>query len=393
MSKTVYLLILLIINSNAWNLRMINLSADNWLILQLIYLFAGFIYYGRMADFHIFTKELKYWWLWLLGILLSMVPAYFNYDQTFSQSILTYRHCLLLVQIPILFKIRPTKEEIVKAILFYFGFVWIIYFLQQANPLVVNIDEETLDKYIRNNEKPMVAGWIFVIIALFYYLDDILKKIYIKLLLIILIVFIFAILEQNRSILFSITAIIGWTMFKVKKNRFLVILIFFILSLGIAYYTANTWNDLFRETAEQVDNDEYNRNKAYQYFLFKASPNIWCRIFGNGFLSTHVTRHMEDMMDLGVYNNDVGFVGYWNNYGILPIIVFLLLLVPAILGNRNSHFIRCWALQILICSATISYWGAKNLLYMGLFYFLYYMDLENHMESVELTELNEIKGT
>lgn len=346
-----------------------------------------------MAGFHILTKELKYWWLWLLGILLSMVPAYFNYDQTFSQSFVTYRHCLLLVQIPILFKICPTKDEIVKAILIYFGFVWIIYFLQQANPLVVNIDEETLERLYKNNEPLMVRGWLYVVIALFYYLGRIQNEFNIKWLLTILLIFIFVLLEQNRSALFSITAIICWTAFKTKRNKRLVIFSFVILALGIVYYTADTWISLFDETTIQVEDEEYNRNKAYQYFLFKASPNIWCYIFGNGFLSSHATSHMQDMMAFGVYNSDVGFVGYWNQFGLIPILVFLLMLIPAALGRHNSHFIRCWAIQILVCSLTISYWGGIYVLYISLFYYLYYVDKEEQTNAAELIESKEIART
>lgn len=391
MNKVLYLLLLIIIDVHAWNLRTISLSADNWLVIQLLYLMVGFIYYGKLENYSWFSKNLKYWWIWVLGIFLSMVPAYLNYGQTLSQSLITYRRCLLLVQIPVLFKIAPTKEEIVKAVMIYFGFVWVIYFMQQANPLIINIDEESLERILRTGEKPMVIGWLFVIIALFYYLDRIKDQFKIKLLLVVFMFFIFALLEQNRSILFSITAIIGWTMLKVKNNKFLVILTFVILALGVAYYTADTWLSLFEETAEQIDNKEYNRNKAIQYFLFKASPDIWCYIFGNGFLSAHATSHMIDMMELGVYNSDVGFVGYWNQYGVLPIIVFLLLLVPAVIGKKNSHFIRCWAIQILICSVTISYWEPSSLLYIGLFYYLYYVELEKQEEQTNATELIESK--
>jgi len=384
MSKTFYLLILLIINSNAWNLRIIPLSADDWLIIQTFFLLVGFLWYGRSKDFYWFSKKLKYWWIWVLGVLLSMLPAYYNYGQTISQSILTYRQCIFLVQIPFLFKIAPTKEEIVNAIMIFFGFVWIIYFIQRYNPLIVNIDEEQIEKLFLNGEMPMVAGWLYILIAMFYYLGKIKEHFNMKLLLIILSFFIFALLEQNRSALFSIAFIISWTILKVEKRKILVILTFIVLALGITYYTSDIWINLFEETAGQVDDLEYNRNKAYRYYLFDASPNIWCYIFGNGFLSAHVTRHMQDMMRVGVYDSDVGFIGYWNEFGILPIIVFMLILVPAAIGKRNSHFIRCFAIQILICSVTISYWGGGNLLYIGLFYYLYHIDLEKCGENTQI---------
>ncbi len=384
MGKTLYLLILLIINSALWNLSFVQWSSDDWLVLQLSYLIVGFVCFGKFENFSLFSKELKYWWLWVFGVFLSMLPAYLNYGQTLSQSIITYRTHFLLVQIPILFKIAPTKEEIVKAIMVFFIFLWLVLYLQSLNPFFANLNEDT--PIIGGG---MVAGWFFVIIALFYYLDRIKEKFSIKILLTIFLIFIFAYIEQNRSILFSITAIIGWTMLKIKKNRVLMVLTIALLSIVVIYYTADTWVALFEETAEQVGSDKYNRNKAYQYYFFEACPNMYSYILGNGFLSAHTTSNMQDMMDVGVYNSDVGFVGYWNQFGILPIFVFLSMLIPAVIGKKNSHFIRCWALQILICSLTISYWHGGNLLYMSLFYYLYFTDLKDQEEQMDEAELIE----
>ena len=98
-------------------------------------------------------------------------------------------------------------------------------------------------------------------------------------------------------------------------------------------------------------------------------------------------------MAFGVYNSDVGFVGYWNQFGLIPILVFLLMLIPAALGRHNSHFIRCWAIQILVCSLTISYWGGIYVLYISLFYYLYYVDKEEQTNAAELIESKEIART
>lgn len=394
MGKVLYILFLLIINSHVWNLRVVNISSDNWLVIQLVYLLAGFIFYGKMNKFRLFSEELAPWWLWVIGVLLSVIPAGYFYNQSITQSLITCRGNLLLLQIPILFKIAPTKKEIINALLLFFGFVWIVYFMQSADISIVNLDEERLERFINTGEKPMVNGFVFIAIILFYYLGEIKDSFGYKWLFFILICYIFYLLEQNRSFLFSISLIIAWTILKVNRKKFIAILTMGVLVSVIAYYTIDMWMELFEETSVQIENDNYNRNKAYRYFLFEASPNIWCYIFGNGFISAHTSNYLHNIMYSGVYNSDVGIIGYWNNFGIIPTIVFFYLLVSAAIGRHSSHFIRCWAIQLLLCSLTAGYLGAPDyILYFSLFYYLYYVDKEEQTNAAELIESKEIART
>lgn len=376
---------MLIINTNAWRLRFINISDNNWLIIQLVYLAIGFLFYGKMETFGLASPKLKYWWWWVAGIFISMLPANYFFYQSISQSLITYRWQLLLIQIPILFKIAPTKEETIKALLLFVVFLWLIYFGQLNNPYIVAYDEESIERALAKGETILLPGTVYVAIPLFYYLGRIKENFDFKSLTIVFVCFLFIFFMQNRSILFSSTILIGWTMLTIKhKNKWLIVFTMAVLVSAVAYSTIDVWNALFEETAMQMENEDYNRNTAIRYYIFEACPNILCYIFGNGFLSSHATSRMQDMMGLGVYNSDVGFIGYWNQFGIIPIIVFLLILIPATIRKNQSHFIRCWAIQILLCSLTISYWGTSYLLYMSLFYYFYYIDLEENTTAVDI---------
>lgn len=391
MSKIIYLAILFIIDSHVWGLRIITFSSDTWLIVELCYLAMGFIYYGRFENFILFSKQLKYYWWWLGGIILSMIPVYMNYGQTLSQSIITYRSQLLLFVIPVLFKIHPTKEELIKSLTIYAICLWIIYVLREFNPLIISYDEETLRKIEKHGVSSLLLpDWTLIMFIVAYYLQTIKVSINLKSILIVFSCFALVFLLQNRSMLISITAIIAWTALSVKRgNKAFVIAIMLLLGVAVAYNTADTWMELFEETAEQIDDENYNRNKAYQYYLFEASPNWYSYIFGNGFLSAHVTSHMQDMMESGVYNSDVGFVGYWNQFGIIPIIIFFLILIPAAFKKQNSHFIRCSAIIILMCIPTSSYFAGYMRLHFCLFYYLYYLDWEEQEEQMAETEFIE----
>lgn len=205
--------------------------------------------------------------------------------------------------------------------------------------------------------------------------------------------FAFAFLLQNRSMLFSVSTVIVWTVLCIQhKNKWFIVLTLLIVALAVAYSTVDVWASLFEETTVQVEDEEYNRNKAYRYFLFEASPNIWCYIFGNGILSAHTTSLLQDMMKEGIYNSDVGFIGYWNRFGIIPIMVFLILLVPAV-KKTHSHFIRCSAAIILMCSLTSSYFESYMRLHFCLFYYLYFADLKEHYKLAEIKAQDDIDET
>lgn len=379
MSKALYLLILLIINIRAWDLYFINISPNRWLVIQIVYLMVGFIYYGKFEVFSHCLPKLKYWMWWVIGVLISMMCANYNYNQTLSQSIITYRNQLLLLQIPVLLKIAPTKEEITKATMWFVLFLWVIYFLQLNNPYVIVHDEKLMERFLEKGEVLIVPGTVFAAIPIFYYLGIIKNNFDFKSLAIVLVCFLFLFFMQNRSMLFSVTVLIGWTTLTIKhKNKWLILLIMAVLVASVAYSTADVWNALFEETAGQVDNEEYDRNKAYRYFIYEASPNIWCYIFGNGLLSTHATRHMINISAQGIFNSDVGFVGYWNYFGVFPIIVTMLMTVPVVFKKEHSHFLRCWAIQILICGLTVWCWDGYKFLFWALFYYLYYYELEEN---------------
>lgn len=383
MSKTLYLLILYIINAQAWGLRITDMDFDNWVVLNLIYLLIGFFYFGKMSSFSWFSLKLKYWWWWVAGIFLSMLTANYFYNQSVLQSLITYREQLLLVTIPVLFKIKPDKSDIEKSLMLFSLFLWIIYFVRLMNPDLFNYDEETIEK-LYNGQASVIAGWTIMMLLTPFYLERLKEKHDIKSLLIVFFCFLFAFLLENRSMLFSVTILIGWTMLTIKnKNNWIVVLTMAIIVAMVAYSTIDVWNALFEETSIQVEDEEYNRNKAIKYFLFEASPSIWCYIFGNGFLSTHATSLMQDMMAAGVYNSDVGFIGYWNQFGIIPIIVFLMMLIPAAIGKRCSYAVRCIALIILMCSFTSSYFGIYYMrLFFCMFYYLYYLDLEERTHGI-----------
>ena len=86
-----YLLFLYLLFVNFWEIKpMGNFSEDMQLLLIASYLVFGCIKYRKRPRINIDGKYNYLRWI-LIGIILSMIPAYIFYGQPILQSIITYR--------------------------------------------------------------------------------------------------------------------------------------------------------------------------------------------------------------------------------------------------------------------------------------------------------------
>ena len=132
-------------------------------------------------------------------------------------------------------------------------------------------------------------------------------------------------------------------------------------------FTLPQWIKLFTQTFTELGDDDYNRILAYNYFLFDACPSFVYYLTGTGFISANTTSLMQDLMAEGIYNSDVGFVGLWNFYGVLPIIAFVILIVKG-LGRSKPYFVKFNAVLILVGSVTIACFNTMDKILWPCFY-------------------------
>lgn len=366
-----YLVILIALSLNFWGFKPLvgAISNDVFLVIKVLYLAFGYFFLFRRNRYSILDKRLKTFWVIILGILISMIPANLYYGQNISTSIVAYRVNILWLTIPVLFKMSPSFRQISKSALIITAIMYFLYFLRQSNPSLFAMDEETLIRF-QQGEDIYLNGYIFASIPIFYYLGELNNKIRSKDLLFILFCFAYIFLLQNRTQLFIMSLLIGFTFLKIRsKYKILIIPLLAAIIIYFIVQTSQDWYSLIEETQENIADPDYNRNKAYVYFLTMASPNIWCQIFGNGFLSSHATSHMQDLMLLGIYNSDVGFIGFWNQYGIIPIIAFIYSFILAFKKRDVPYGVRMWCLMLIGAIPTTSYFNGGPLIY-DFFYYL-----------------------
>lgn len=374
MKKKNYLILLLIVWFEGWGLHPYGfLSGDIKLIVTLFVMLLGFFMYYVPAKKRVLKSCLMkpFWWI-MAGILLSMIPAYLYYGQSLGQSFITYRSQLLWFVIPLLLIVSPTEKDVVDAAKWITFLMACVYCSRIINPSLFEINLDILE--YKKLEDMYVEGLSIATIPIFYNLMLIRNKFQWKYLVIIILCYAYIFIMQNRSTLFPVTLLMILSLLSIRSRyRFVWVFICLFIVVVFTIQTGDSWTQLFNETKAQLNNEDYNRNVAFNYYLFEANNNWLTNILGNGFLSSNATSLMQDLMKRGIYNSDMGFIGFWNQYGIIPIIVFTWsMLIPLIRRKRYSWYLKLWAFQMLMCGLTTSYFGSNvHLIYFALYYYLF----------------------
>ncbi len=374
----IYLLFLYLLYVNFWDIKPFgNFSEDTQLVLIVAYLIFGCIKYKRRPRIKFDGKYNYLKWIFV-GILLSMIPAYLFYGQPITQSLVTYRTQYLIFTIPALFVISPRFEEIVKS-LFLFSFLLLgANLLVKFNHSLFVISEtkiEHLSMIGELNTLGRVGGIEYITIPFFYFLQQVKEKFTTKSMVKVLFLLFVMFIVENRSTLFPAILFTLYT-FVFIKSKYKPIIWFAISAIGILFVLHNldVFTSLIEETTEELGDQDYNRNKAWEYFIYMYSPHWLCYILGNGFLSAHYSPLMLLLMEEGIYNSDVGFIGYWNQFGIIPVIAIFTMYF-SVLKSKNSYpfQMKLFVIYSIICGLTTIYYGQDvKILHLVLFYYLFY---------------------
>ena len=373
--KVLYLFFYFCFLFKGWSLTIFpQMDGDILLVLEYVYLLLGCFCWGR-NPFSLLTKENLFLFKWIiLGIFLSMIPAALYHNQPFFVSLTTYRAQYLWFSLPVLLLMAPTEKEVMRACLLVLFVMWGVYLCKRFMPSLIVVDENA---YVDLNKKSYdfgyVPGMAMAIIPLYYYYGRLRECYCEKYLAFFALSFLFLIVMANRSNLFASVIILSVATIGIKtRYRFFYIFLTLVIAAIIFSFTGSYWNDLIIETNSNISNADYNRNKAFAYFIFEGSNHFLTQILGNGFLSSRSGDLMARLMEMGIYNSDMGFIGFWNQFGIIPIVVFVMLPILAIKNRFFPPYLKMLGAHILLCSYSTSYYGAPgHAIIFILFYFLY----------------------
>lgn len=373
----VYILILALLFVKFWDIIPIGyISEDIQLVSTLIYLILGCIVFRKRKKLS-FPLQYKYL-IWIfVGLLLSMFSAYIFFNQSLIQSIITYRVHIYLLAIVVFFRISPKLEEIVQALFYFALLMLLVEILMPLFPYLFVLSEKKLEYAYAVGDMGVlksVAGIGYLTIPMFYYLQRIKEHFSFDALFRIVVLFCVFVLAENRSNLFPVMLFMFYTLFQIR-SKYKPFILCGLLLLGAIFVVSQKelFIGLYEESVMQINDSDYNRNKAYSYYLFEACPNILCYILGNGRISLHLNPMTANLMEQGIFNTDVGFIGYWNEFGVIPIISMFVMFCNVLRLNRMPYFMKLLVLHILLGGLTVSYFGSDvKIFQFVIFYYLYF---------------------
>jgi len=336
-----------------------------------------------LSLFFMFTFNRRAWirdsarWLiplgwFLVGILLSFIPALIYYGQSFSQSFFTNRRMFELAAFPILIALRPDEREL-RTPLYAFSVLYLVvcFFVTYFAPNLVLHDDSRA--FVEDgNFVHTLPGIRIVFLAYVFAVNRAVRQVDVRNLAVVLLEFIVLFIAQNRTTLIAAVLVLALVIYLMRMNMNKLILMAFIgaAAVVIAVYTAGQWEALYRETVSQLTNPDYNRTKSIVYMF---SSREWPRyLFGDGFISANVNPLLHVLQESGIYHSDVGFVGMWHQYGIIPVLTVIVMTVKG-LSRKKSFLVRMCAFYILIGALTLSYFAlSETLLWLSVYLYLFY---------------------
>ncbi len=286
------------------------------------------------------------------SMFLSFIPAYLYYGQHLYHSLVVYRRALVLLFYPLLLSICPTVKEC-RAAFFAYGFIYAIFsFLgTYVHPEWVKVTDG-MENIITNDLLKALPGLHFVVFSLIFALEQYRSTFRRKYLLMAIFYFVVIFLAKNRTILLASVLVITCSVLFGLKLRTRVVaeilLVVFFLALLVLGWTYIS--ELLERTFLQLQDDDYNRVKAFNYFI--AAKNGPLSVFlGNGFISGNVSSIMDDLRHEGIYNSDLGLIGLWHQFGLLfPLTV----LYYAFRGFSRDHVFHVRAMSVMMFASTMT---------------------------------------
>ena len=372
---SIWVFFLLVVSVNFFDLIPVTrvIGTNGPFAFYLISLFLMFTF-NRRAWIRDSSSWLRpFWWL-VAGIVLSWIPALRYYGQSFVQSFFTYRKMFELVAFPILIALRPSERELRWA-LYGFSILYLVVSLMVTfiAPWWVPQPEDS-PLLMEGDLIVGLSGVRHLSLAFIFSLQRVIKDNNLRNMGWALFEFALLFLVQNRTSLIAAIIIVGYLVIKMKMSpqKLLLIATGSIAVLLMIVYTSGQWELLYQETIEQIFNPEYNRNKAYVYMFSHRS--LLQHLLGTGYISANVNPIIHILQESGIFHSDVGMIGMWHQYGVIPTIVILVMTIKGLV-EKKSFLVKACAIYIIVGIPTLSFYGiGESLLWLSIYLYVYYSD-------------------
>lgn len=388
MSRAFYILILLLLSVDCWNILPLGriVSPTGWYISIFVWLIIGLLFMKNRFHDYLWKAggNAPFYWI-IIGVLCSFLPSKLYYAQSFTMSMVTSRMMLVYCALPVIMAIRPSYSDLRKAFYSFAILFLAITLLDSISSVHITYNRElfyqsdvhnNLDYIAEGDFVHMLSGLGLVLIAYSFSVYEYVRENSMKHLLMMLVLYLAISINLNRSTILPSTLLLLYPLLFSKNKRnivaYLIISLIFITVIIQTQYSHIV--ALINQTIEDVNNTDYNRNMAYSYFLSGFRDKPLCYLLGTGLISSHASSYVSTLQSSGIHNSDVGLIGMWNLYGIIPIIVVLLFVVKTFFHKSIPLQCKFIAFFIVLCSPTISFFCQfpEQIMWLVFFIYLYY---------------------
>lgn len=362
------------------------LQRDYMFVIVALYGLYGCYKYPYKGINLLYTPKNTKWAWWLFGIMMvSLFIPFVTYDQSIIDTFFSQRYNYYILFLLIFLKIKPEWHEIeyVIKICAYLSLIayiiTIIYPQFYVSQSVLNDIMQYRAEYGSTDIGLGAPGWGIAILYFFVLCNKMQYNPKISDIIAVTIFMLYIIAFQNRSTLIGTIPFYIWGIYKMKspKKTFYITLSLSAVILLIPFLTI-IYDSLVSETERQLGDENYNRWQAIAFLLFEMKSNIFDYILGNGLWTTSGT-YLANMLvaqtSRGVYISDIGLLGTFFYYGIVPLIVMYRFCYVAIKDKRIPAFLKYYSIFIILVPTIQSFLLLNeriNLIYALFFYLIIY---------------------
>jgi hypothetical protein len=372
MKKSTYVFIYLFLSVSFWKLTFLPdflLHRDVIFVLTLAWALLEYVFYtkkpkGIVLDTHENNKPIYYIFA---GVFISMCSAYIFWGQPFLTTAISQRFVYAFIMLPALLYVRPSERDIIDALgwisIATIG-VWCITIV--APELIGSISEDEITRRAVTTTTDLgfnVAGIHYVVFFLYFKTTQYIQRFSWNLFFQAMSLVAFLLVYQNRIMLIGVVLVLAYSLLTFK-SKYTYKWLLFGVSVAIAVvgigYTWALWVALAEQTQRELGSDDYARWQALFYYLNDYSPSWFCYIFGNGMPSGGNSSFgllMWADMARGIYASDLGMLGMWTTYGLLPLIGIYSVVVKILIRKNIPFYLKFICFHICLVPTIFSFWS------------------------------------
>jgi len=405
MNKFIYILICLVFAVDFWNLTAVvnYLSQDILLFLSWIWILSG-IYFFNYSNRKKVLNSLKYnkvLYYIFLGVFISMFSAYAFGRQSFVTTFLAQRTIYTFMFLPAILFVQPTEEDIVQALKWISIGTVVVWILVHFNTNLVKMDKESVEHFesekqdLSSKLEFYVNGIYFVVFYLYYKMNEYIRKFTWKDFIEASLFLVFIILYQNRSMILGVAPIFLYSMYKFRsESKTTIIATLSVLLVAVVILTSDIWISMITTTQSNLNETDYNRWKSLAYYFNNYSPSWFCYLFGNGFPSggnSQLGYLMWSNFTKGIYASDLGMIGMWVDYGLIPLFALYNIIISVIRHTYFPVYLKFICLHILFVPTIFHFWANPGITFFVIIIYLQALYTEQNNKLIEDDSYNHSK--